>query len=116
MNYELAKKLKEAGFPQLMSGKGDFINEEGDGFEEMQRKGFASLTKYLWYCPTLEELIEASSPHLEELMKVSSYWVAISIGTDPNPLGPIMKAKGSTPSEAVANLWLELNKKAVQNQ
>lgn len=85
MNYELAKQLKEAGFPQSRDGV-EFISIKG----QME-----------YFIPTLSELIEACGDSFEELTKIENNWVVT---------GGYQEGKGSTPEEAVANLWLELNK------
>lgn len=93
MNYELAKQLKDAGFPQR------------------QRKGtfpWKLTKKEDCYVPTLSELIEACGDDLEEIKQmkesdlVSYKWEAYTNG---------YYVVGSTPEEAVANLWIALNKK-----
>ena len=95
MNYELAKKLKDAGFPQnknALEGR-DAIHINLDSFEES-------------YIPTLSELIKECGD------------VCLMIGKDrtvalnaTNPMESDKKGSGSIPEEAVALLWLELNKK-----
>lgn len=90
--YELAKKLKDAGFPQEMkdgSMLDDGLNNEGYGPETA-------------YDPTLSELIEACGESFVMLGHRGSGWFSESISNIGN---------GTTPEEAVANLWLELNKK-----
>lgn len=92
MNYELAKELKDAGFPQ--GGKGLWLlppdNLVGRRVDRV-------------YAPTLEELLEACGERftsLDQLYKSKAentyeqVWLANSI------------ERGSTPAEAVARLWL----------
>ncbi len=106
MDYKLAKELKDAGFPQ---------NEKGDWFYGVKLGVRAA------YKPTLSELIEACGDGFKNLYRCTSnpftgapqvYWscdldhkgtVATS-GTDG-------KFGFETPEEAVARLWLALNKK-----
>ena len=84
--YELAKELKEAGFPQMTNG-------------------------YTWYVdqviavPTLSELIEACG-EVEMVLNIidGKYTNARIVGLELN-------GEGSTPEIAVAMLWLALNKK-----
>ena len=96
MKYELAKELKEAGFPQ----KNYKIEKD---------------TEELCYIPSLEELIEACEKHPRGfcfLRKIDNDWYAQDgnmRGMDNGWDGKI--AKGKTPTEAVAHLWLALNKK-----
>ena len=106
MNYSLAKQLKEAGFPQkgygmpysiVVSLRGDEIALDGK--------------ENVYYYPTLSELIEACGERFGSLhsclnteKKVVS-WLCSAL-YEPYPTG-----KGPTPEEAVAALWLALNKK-----
>lgn len=88
MNYELAKQLKEAGFPQpeyTEDTKGDYYSE-GDG--------------KIIYVPTLSELIEACGGGFIYLAKDSNRWDAKS--------QTYIISKMSSPEEAVAKLWLNL--------
>lgn len=91
MDYELAKKLMDAGFPQI--GKGRFIG---------------SPNKLVWrtddrvYVPTLEELIEACGTKFASLDKQRDGWLA-SANYD-------QSCVAETPAEAVACLWLALQK------
>jgi len=97
MKYETAKKLKEAGFPfRKYEGK-----EEKPNLWDIEYEGgsFESL-----YIPTLSELIEACGEDFRLLCQDGkNYWSATSLKN--------YIEHGSTPEEAVANLWLELNKK-----
>ncbi len=89
LSYELAKKLKDAGFPQ----KGEYYEP-------------------LYYQPTLSELIEACGDKFKRLetCKVPDIktdverivWFAYSEDDE---------TTGYTPEEAISELWLELNKK-----
>lgn len=79
MNYELALKLKEAGFPVKW-----YVDNSG------------------YDLPTLSELIEECGEGFKfSLHRFIEGWFADTKGHE---------GKGSTPEEAVANLWLELNK------
>lgn len=107
MNYELAKKLKDAGFPQP-----DECVKITDGISGE-------------YCrlPTISELIEACGEDFGALLKEDNEYLAYeycSICFEPEDWGADilvgrshsrnLNACGSTPEEAIANLWLELNK------
>ncbi len=87
ISYELARKLKDGGFEY------DWCKDIEECYE----------AEY----PTLSELIEACGLPFGLDCNVKGYWYARqahhseSIHTDFHP----------TPEEAVANLWLELNKK-----
>lgn len=115
LTYEKALELKNAGFPM------DYTRwEEHD--QELLQKNWDIYEKV--YVPTLSELIEACGGALESLenkierkykdgVLVSSdrLWKAYGIEMEPwNPRSN-QAGKGSTPEEAVMNLWLELNKK-----
>lgn len=105
MKYILAKKLKDAGFAQTGAGYGIF--EDGD-IVNVSFIGHGNVSSV--YCPTLSELIEACGDDFDRLeLNTDSdtqekYWFASVLSLDEG-------RTGSTPEEAVANLWLELNKK-----
>jgi len=92
VDYELAKSLMDAGFPQI--GKGRLIG---------------SPNKLVWrssdrvYAPTLEELIDACGENFGSLDKQNDGWRA-SANYDQSCLA-------ETPTEAVARLWLALQKR-----
>lgn len=107
MDYQLAKELKDAGFPQRPAngnepypqytgyGTGFVYPAEGDNPEV--------------YVATLEELIEACGEDFGSLNKIGNVWDAEPItGLSPDGVGAL---SGNSPTEAVARLWLELNKK-----
>ena len=83
MNYEIAKALMKAGFPQ--KGAGGYVSNPADD-------------KAL-YSPTLEELIEACGVDFKSLNKyLNNKWDAKHAnGRD---------FDGTTPAEAVARLWI----------
>lgn len=95
MNYELAKQLKDAGFP--LKERVIMSQQIGNELHQISE----------WY-PTLSELIEACGEEFSGLDrdKDSSsgevYWLAKAWSLDKNTYG-------STPEESVANLWLKLN-------
>lgn len=102
MNYKLAKKLKDAGYPQ---GVGQYIGEDwqGGGDEESLRK--ESLVGA--YIPTLSELIESCGVLFGALSKNGgNNWSAIGhkIGVG------MIHLNGLFPEEAVANLWIAVFK------
>ena len=107
MNYDLAKKLKDAGFPQGIGCHmyGEFINQDGIGDEFSNERNA--------YPPTLSELIEACGDGFgflargdEKVIQERVPWVCAKAFLDWNT-----RCTGKTPEEAVANLWLKLNKK-----
>lgn len=98
ISYELAKKLKDAGFPQYLKLGSIFYLEDRKCCFASDSNG--PLHDGLLF-PTLSELIEAC----EEWVKLYGWedtWGAEDVS------GKIT-TKGSTPEEAVANLWLILN-------
>lgn len=89
IDYTLAKRLKEAGFPQKNLDKSPFGSVLRD--EEVVAN------------PTLSELIEACGDGFVVLeRKLTGLWFAQGKG---------WYANGSTPDIAVANLYLALNEK-----
>jgi hypothetical protein len=97
MNYELTKKLKDAGFKQ-----------EGNGiYDTLFSKINASLgvTRENVYYPTLSELIEACGDELWSMTKHGDAWQTNFVD------GIGGETAGHTLEAAVAHLWLKLNKK-----
>jgi hypothetical protein len=92
MDYDLAASLMDAGFPQI--GKGSLIGP---------------MNKLVWrsgvrvYVPTLVELIEACGENFGSLAKQHGGWLA-SANFD-------QSCFAKTPAEAVARLWLALQKR-----
>lgn len=101
MDYTLAKELKGAGFPLLLSNMG---SSKAPGFECTQIQD-------LWYyTPTLEELIEACGDKFEVLQRHDKdIWSAAIYGNSPDI--PAYEYEGKTPEEAVAKLWIALQNK-----
>ena len=101
MNYELCKKLKDAGYPfeefvASTHGSDRWLDDLWNGNNHLA-------------VPTLSELIEECVKfsekkdfHLELGDKTWGSAIDCFKGRD--------YISGSTPEEAVANLWLELNK------
>jgi hypothetical protein len=91
VDYELAKSLMDAGFPQI--GKGRLIG---------------SPDKLVWrsgdrvYVPTLEELIDACGTNFGSLDKRHDGWLASA--------NYEQSCFAETPAAAVARLWLALQK------
>ena len=85
MNFKLARELEENGFPK----KGcnwDYSHEHDKG--------------QVLYFPSLSELIEACGDDFNILVRgKDGFWYAES-------------EQGKTPTEAVARLWLVINKTA----
>ncbi len=105
MNYELAKELKDAGYPQELR-RGTYYNPQ-----DYQVCIDAGITKENVYIPNLSELINACGDDFFALHKTKTGWEA-STKTGTSGDWKLSKAySGSTPEEAVARLWLALNKK-----
>lgn len=132
MNYNLAKQLKDAGFPQKTQWKYVRGYSRSENFETGAKEVNVSdwrlrLNEVVlttgqevfewWYAevkaieadwvaaPTLEELIEDCGDKYFELGRVISeggYWLASKDGKH---------GRGTTPTEAVAMLWLALQSK-----
>lgn len=103
MNYELAKELKEAGFPtKHYVGSRFYLNESPNlVVSEAPMGGEYHFRDNETYIPTLSELIEACAERFVGLINRHD-WLAISDDGHEN---------GSTPEEAVARLWLALHAK-----
>ena len=101
MDYELAKQLREAGWPQDM-GLRPIVSARSRNYTALM------LEKDEPVFPTLRELIDACGDGVDALIRDDSGWDAYSgYAVDYYSL----KEYGETPEEAVARLWLELNKK-----
>lgn len=108
MNYELAKELKDAGFPQeLGMGSDYYINGATDNRHYKQNTDPAVNDVKV---PTLSELIEACGEEFHSLHRFKEGWQcrkpSEGWGNDYE-----VQSSGTTPEEAVARLYLALNKK-----
>jgi hypothetical protein len=117
MTYELAKGLKDAGFPQDTHF---FFDEDGRVGCEGDRRGGVEFvrTNLCVAAPSMAELIEACPPILNadtfdearfSLSWLEGKWVAMYDECDYSPLLKL-SAEAPTPEEAVVRLWLALNK------
>lgn len=92
ITYELTKQLKEAGFEEII-GKPMFIEDD-------------------FFPPSISELIESCGDNFLSLdspfIETNSGWCAVGMS---NGDRLYIKQEGLTPEEAVAKLWLKLNKK-----
>ena len=140
MTYELALKLKEAGFPQEPSGEvnelfgdtrhSDYIVWKEDACSPTVTAGTNDYLSgiergdLLVKLPTLEELIKAcgnwSMTHGEGMEAYRMKLVGGQIEKSRNWVAELadssfgnygVSGEGDTPSEAVANLWLMLKVK-----
>lgn len=101
INYELAKELKEAGFKMQKLDDWNMVECPFRWGHFMHSDGIP----YIF--PTLSELIEACGDNLYALYNHVSSWQAYSN----SDLWDTEISEGETPEEAVARLWLILNKK-----
>lgn len=123
MNYELALKLKNAGFPQIGYKHSRWLCTDNCLYEQQSGGKFEGINtirpfdeENTAYSPTLEELIEACEKFPRQFSlygRDKDRWEATSVGAV-QPYGSMMDASvteyGSTPLEAVANLWIAINK------
>jgi hypothetical protein len=106
MTYELAKQLKDAGFPQREEvGEGRWPHYTGYGLGYCDEHGV--------YYPTLSELIEACGNGFDVLKKGGEMWICGNDKYCCSEHGSYIEviSEGKTPEEAVARLWLALNAK-----
>lgn len=104
MNYELALKLKEAGFSQIPKNR-YFLHVENNKVIAKDANDMDMKDKV--YSPTLSELIEACGDDFYRLY-------VVGISTNDSKIknwgagNKNLFMTGLTPEEAVANLWLTL--------
>ena len=111
MTYELALKLKNAGFPQdkcelIYTGKLVEATLDIDG------SPLGVMLGEHYRAPTLIKLIEACGDRFGMLIldiAVKGRWIAYETFTILAALPETTKGMGSTPEEAVAHLLLELS-------
>ena len=105
MNYELAKELNDAGFPQPKRWGTVLENCTCGSSEYMSgNKVHAPNSDCLLIEPNLEELIEACGDKLHFITRVhDDIWEAGARDSFYDA------GSGKTPIEAVARLWLALN-------
>ena len=99
MKYELAKQLKDAGFP------------EDRDYKKVDVDFLAGKMSEYYQNPTLSRLIEACGDDFKGLDK-NAIWEAQGIYWCCAEHGEGRKfGQGETPEEAVAKLWLALNRR-----
>ena len=106
MNYELAKALKDAGFPQALRNGGFYHYEKGNEY----------------YLPGLSELIEACGGKQIIIWEEGDIWYATKYDKEYHYVSgnciddTFYDAQhGKTPEEAVAKLYLALHAKREPN-
>jgi len=102
IDYELAKELKDAGYLQSACGGGIFLEEDGPKLQDQYPSEQSA------YVPTLSELIEECGEDFETLSRFEGKFYCYL----PHKEAYAQQFEGDTPEEAVAKLWLALNKKA----
>ena len=108
MNYKLSKQLKDAGFPQDGDGKPYSI------VAELRGEDICSDGKENVYYPTLSELIEACGDDFTYIWKeYGGNFLAgkEQLDKDGKQESNNFQTTGKTPEEAVAKLYLKINKK-----
>lgn len=110
MTYELAKELKDAGFPQEKPLHVFVKNKQGV-FKSLDTKYIPAILEKT-KIPTLSELIKACGDKIHGIGRYNKGvytdgWWAFGLLGDLNSF--TSEAEGTTPEEAVARLWLALN-------
>lgn len=114
MDYQLAKELKDAGFPQNPQRHSErpdsWIHPDGDIADWVGASGGNPDDEC--YLPTLEELIEAC-PQIHDgcafdMIVIEGEWIAWYEAPN-REIKKTPEGLGKTPTEAVARLWLALN-------
>ena len=102
IDHKLAKELKEAGFPQNLG-----VSRDSSWVGIDNTYNHYSLGEDYCYIPTLSELIEACGEGFESLIRTKTKddytWSARGYNYPTDGY--------KAPEEAVAKLWLALNKK-----
>lgn len=99
MNYETAKKLKEAGFPQEDLENGICLDD--DMTELMSKETHSRI-------PTLSELISECNKFGEAVLTLVDANGTYKVGVMDRDLNAQKIYFGESYEEAVANLWLAL--------
>jgi len=119
MKYELALKLKKAGFHQ--NGNKPRVCTCGNYLYETTAMGIMQHGSEVVACPTLEELIEACGEtkqyYLDDPFDFTLQFISEKVwaaGYSDSSYHEIFEGVeyGETAIEAVANLWLKLNNKS----
>ncbi len=115
MTYELAKQLKDSGFPQ--EDKHWYwctftFPETLWCINALEKKGLDKEYECMTAAPTLTELIDACGDKFKSLETDSGNWWYAGAGDWLNPVSRIREYSegGPTREEAVAKLYIALNK------
>lgn len=111
MNYELAKQLKDAGFLKIiLCGREDAHEIKGCG--ECDAEHYPTLSELIEACPKLRKLEDEKYDGYLALHARDNGWEAgYTRFYAYEGYYMEIEQQGSSPEEAVAKLWLELNKK-----
>jgi len=109
MTYKLAKQLKDAGFPQDKDKEGNWYCKGDDDKQRLEIMHYQNSDGSHVYVPTLSELIESCGDNFSsiEKKKYKAGWIAEAV---PEEGGDWSYAEAKIPEEAIAKLWLALNK------
>lgn len=104
IDYNLAKKLKDVGFPQNLDG-----NKQMNGQPLMYRTSEGN-----FYVPILSELIAECGDNIDTLArslngKRLNYWFAVARSNATGFSSGSTLAQGKTPEIAIANLYIKLH-------
>lgn len=109
ITYELVKQLKDAGYRFKPMSQADAQVSE----LRARQIDFGEYKEYIRYVlsPTLSELVEACGEGFGLLLRTTKENWCAGNSCDQHGEIRVPRGFGSTPEEAVAKLWLELNKK-----
>lgn len=107
MEYELAIKLRDAGFPQ--SGEYWYAEDTYGGPTLISEDAWQDRTYYKKLCvaPTLSELIEACGEDFRSLLKTDA-WLATAVKIE-GVMSTRIAEKADIPDTAVTKLYLSLH-------
>lgn len=112
MTYELAQKLKDAGFPLQCILKGEAIyHQHREVFTEEDNKSYLIplLSELIAMCPRIKTAPSGNLYYFTLWGEPQEWQVAYCPAFKEEMYDGIM-GQGPTPEEAVADLWLALNK------
>lgn len=103
ISHDLAKKLKEAGFPQVSTGfNGLGYYKDGTRFGTVLQGKIDSLIVYI---PNLSELIEACGEESVVILTIGNGMCTVLHGKTG------IAVNGPTPEDVLSELYLAINKK-----
>jgi hypothetical protein len=104
MDYELARELRDAGFPQGTKGTWTYPLD-----------ALVTRSADRIYVPTLEELVEVCGDWIIKIEKAQNGWNVFGVraGTSPSDTDVTFIGVGKSLTVGVARLWLGLRKTMV---